>query len=222
MVQPLLVAGIDHNRCLNYLPCFWPDWSPRTASISRVEFSYRRPVGHRSGRNFSSDASLDARARELVNRLCCCIESDHFASSELLVADRFRAGGVLFRLHLATLCRKGKRSARHSRFLLGRSHDLRPLIRPGCSIFSGADRACSKRNALDFPRTTRSRRANCFGIGETWFKAGDRLAILLPNEPDYIELVYACAWLGVTAVPLNTRLSVKKSTASLATPIRAD
>src|SRR5207302_332428 len=42
------------------------------------------------------------------------------------------------------------------------------------------------------------------------FKAGDRLAILLPNEPDYIELVYACAWLGVTAVPLNTRLSVKE------------
>src|SRR5437016_1819056 len=42
------------------------------------------------------------------------------------------------------------------------------------------------------------------------FKAGDRLAIFLPNEPEYIELVYACAWLGVTAVPLNTRLSVKE------------
>ena len=42
------------------------------------------------------------------------------------------------------------------------------------------------------------------------FKAGDRLALLLPNEPDYIQLVYACAWLGVTAVPLNTRLSVKE------------
>src|ERR1700741_749753 len=42
------------------------------------------------------------------------------------------------------------------------------------------------------------------------FKAGDRLAILLPNEPDYIQLVYACAWLRVIAVPLNTRLSVKE------------
>src|SRR6266498_1241023 len=42
------------------------------------------------------------------------------------------------------------------------------------------------------------------------FKAGDRLAILLPNEPDYIELVCACAWLGVIVVPLNTRLSVKE------------
>src|SRR5215469_8831307 len=40
------------------------------------------------------------------------------------------------------------------------------------------------------------------------FKAGDRLALLLPNEPDYIQLVYACAWLGIIAVPINTRLSV--------------
>ena len=39
------------------------------------------------------------------------------------------------------------------------------------------------------------------------FQAGDRLALLLPNEPDYIELVYACGWLGVIAVPLNTRLA---------------
>jgi acyl-CoA synthetase (AMP-forming)/AMP-acid ligase II len=39
------------------------------------------------------------------------------------------------------------------------------------------------------------------------FERGDRLAILLPNGPEYIELVYACSWLGVIAVPLNTRLS---------------
>jgi len=39
------------------------------------------------------------------------------------------------------------------------------------------------------------------------FAAGDRLALLLPNSPDYIELVYACSWLGVTAVPINARLS---------------
>ena len=39
------------------------------------------------------------------------------------------------------------------------------------------------------------------------FKSGDRLALLLPNEREYIELVYACAWLGVIAVPLNVRLS---------------
>src|SRR5262249_23044608 len=39
------------------------------------------------------------------------------------------------------------------------------------------------------------------------YAAGDRLALLLPNSLEYIELVYACAWLGVTAVPINTRLS---------------
>jgi long-chain acyl-CoA synthetase len=41
-------------------------------------------------------------------------------------------------------------------------------------------------------------------------KAGDRLAILLPNEPEYIKLVYACAWIGVIAIPLNARLSAKE------------
>jgi len=39
------------------------------------------------------------------------------------------------------------------------------------------------------------------------FTPGDRLALLLPNEADYLELVYACAWLGVVAVPLNIRLA---------------
>jgi long-chain acyl-CoA synthetase len=38
------------------------------------------------------------------------------------------------------------------------------------------------------------------------FAASDRLALLLPNSPEYIELVYACSWLGVTAVPINARL----------------
>jgi acyl-CoA synthetase (AMP-forming)/AMP-acid ligase II len=37
------------------------------------------------------------------------------------------------------------------------------------------------------------------------FLAGDRLAFLMPNGSDYIELVYACSLLGVIAVPINTR-----------------
>ena len=45
-------------------------------------------------------------------------------------------------------------------------------------------------------------------LGKQGFKAGDRLAILLPNEPEYLEWIYACVWLGVIVVPLNTRLSV--------------
>jgi acyl-CoA synthetase (AMP-forming)/AMP-acid ligase II len=39
------------------------------------------------------------------------------------------------------------------------------------------------------------------------FRFGDRLAILLPNEPAYLELLYACSWLGVVAVPVNARYS---------------
>src|SRR5580700_7785798 len=42
------------------------------------------------------------------------------------------------------------------------------------------------------------------------FRVADRLALLLPNGPDYIELIYACSMLGVIAVPLNTRLSTKE------------
>ena len=42
------------------------------------------------------------------------------------------------------------------------------------------------------------------------FGVGDRLALLLPNEPMYIELVYACSWLGVIAVPVNTRLTASE------------
>src|ERR1700738_3252508 len=37
--------------------------------------------------------------------------------------------------------------------------------------------------------------------------AGDRLAVLLPNGPEYIELVYACSRLGAFVLPINTRLS---------------
>ncbi len=118
------------------------------------------------------ESSLTAYAVASVNCVCCGIESGHFTASELLVADWFRAGGVLFRFHLATVRRKSERPARHSRFLLRRCHDLHPLIRPSCPIFPGTDCACRKRNALNFSRTTRSRRANCCGVEETRLQSG--------------------------------------------------
>src|SRR5271154_3640644 len=40
------------------------------------------------------------------------------------------------------------------------------------------------------------------------FLSGERLALLMPNGPEYIELVYACSLLGVIAVPINTRYAV--------------
>jgi long-chain acyl-CoA synthetase len=36
-------------------------------------------------------------------------------------------------------------------------------------------------------------------------QSGDRLALLMPNGGDYIELIYACSLLGLVAVPINTR-----------------
>ena len=45
-------------------------------------------------------------------------------------------------------------------------------------------------------------------LGRHGFGSGDRLAVLMPNGADYLELVYACARLGVIVVPLNVRLSV--------------
>jgi long-chain acyl-CoA synthetase len=37
------------------------------------------------------------------------------------------------------------------------------------------------------------------------FLGGERLAFLMPNGSDYIELIYACSLLGVIAVPINMR-----------------
>src|SRR6266581_1530608 len=48
------------------------------------------------------------------------------------------------------------------------------------------------------------------GLTKRGFRTGDRLGLLLPNEREYVELVYACAWLGVIAVPLNTRLLLEQ------------
>ena len=39
-------------------------------------------------------------------------------------------------------------------------------------------------------------------------RAGDRVAILAANHPDYLVLLYACARLGALLVPLNWRLAV--------------
>jgi long-chain acyl-CoA synthetase len=46
------------------------------------------------------------------------------------------------------------------------------------------------------------------GLSRHGFRPGDRLAMLLPNEPEYLELIYACSWLGLIAVPVNARSSV--------------
>ena len=68
------------------------------------------------------------------------------------------------------------------------------------ALASGAKRSTFRELHDRVGRIAASLKAHGFGVG-------DRLALLLPNEADYLELVYACAWLGVVAVPLNIRLS---------------
>lgn len=48
------------------------------------------------------------------------------------------------------------------------------------------------------------------GIGQ-----GDRVAILMANRPEFAETMLACAWLGVIAVPVNTRLAAPEVTYQL-------
>jgi acyl-CoA synthetase (AMP-forming)/AMP-acid ligase II len=45
------------------------------------------------------------------------------------------------------------------------------------------------------------------GLTKDGFRKGDRLAVHLPNGPEYLELIYACSRLGVIVVPINVRLS---------------
>ena len=74
-------------------------------------------------------------------------------------------------------------------------------IYPGWTALAAAGKRSTFRELHDrVGRIAASLRQHGFGVG-------DRLALLLPNEADYIELVHACAWLGVIAVPLNIRLS---------------
>src|SRR6266566_3223643 len=70
-------------------------------------------------------------------------------------------------------------------------------------LASGGTRSTFRELHDRVARIAASLRGHGFGVG-------DRLALLLPNEPEYVELLYACSWLGVIAVPLNTRLSTRE------------
>ncbi len=61
--------------------------------------------------------------------------------------------------------------------------------------------------AVSFKALHERVRSIAAALAANGFTPGERLALLLPNSPEYIELIYACSWLGVTAVPINARLS---------------
>lgn len=57
-------------------------------------------------------------------------------------------------------------------------------------------------------RQTRERVARLAGgLRALGVQTGDRVAVLAPNHPDYLEAYLALAWLGAAVVPLNTRLA---------------
>jgi long-chain acyl-CoA synthetase len=86
------------------------------------------------------------------------------------------------------------------------THSLGRAVRyyPGRTAFASGEERSTFRELHD--RVGRI----AAGLTKRGFRKGDRLALLLPNEREYVELVYACAWLAVIAVPLNTRLSAKE------------
>ena len=75
--------------------------------------------------------------------------------------------------------------------VLAERHGVRPLLTIGAKTWTFADAADAA-----------ARRAGTLvaaGIG-----AGDRVAMLLGNRFELLELVLACGWIGAIAVPINT------------------
>ena len=75
---------------------------------------------------------------------------------------------------------------------LAARHDARPALIAGCRRIAFADLA------------RRSRRL-AGGLQRLGIGAGDRIAFWLPNIPDYLALLLACARIGAIAVAVNTR-----------------
>src|SRR6266478_3099469 len=63
-------------------------------------------------------------------------------------------------------------------------------------------------DSLNFRQLHNRVKSMAGALSQRGIRRGDRLALLLPNGPEYVQLIYACSWLGVIVVPINTRLSV--------------
>ena len=53
------------------------------------------------------------------------------------------------------------------------------------------------------------------GLGRRGVAAGDRVALTLGNEPEFVIAVLACAWLGAVAVPISSRAAAAELTMML-------
>ena len=66
-------------------------------------------------------------------------------------------------------------------------------------------------HAVTFPELDVRVRKIASALRRRGLQSGERLALLMPNGVDYIELVYACSLLGVIAVPINTRYAAAET-----------
>jgi long-chain acyl-CoA synthetase len=71
--------------------------------------------------------------------------------------------------------------------------------------------ACGDAVLADF-RGLRLRVARLAGAlrGRFGLQPGDRVAIVMANAPAYVEILYACWWAGLAAVPVNAKLHARE------------
>ena len=116
--QSILVARLAPGLCRGDRAGFGVGDAARDAGIHRVEPAACRAAGHRGGRYFSGRVAFNAGARKLTHRIRRRRRSQFAGVRRDLVADRFRAGGLVFRLHVATIRRQSQRETRQPGLLL--------------------------------------------------------------------------------------------------------
>jgi crotonobetaine/carnitine-CoA ligase len=75
--------------------------------------------------------------------------------------------------------------------LMAARHGDRPLVR-------WADRSWSNRDCRDIAAT------HAASLKQAGIAAGDRVALICSNRPEFLQIYLGCLWLGAVIVPLNT------------------
>jgi len=81
----------------------------------------------------------------------------------------------------------------------------------GIPVLHATHGAGCRRRRCFFQGGPRARPEHCGRARRQRLCGGRPARASVANSPEYIELVYACSWLGVTAVPINARLSAAES-----------
>ncbi len=78
-------------------------------------------------------------------------------------------------------------------------HPDRPAVKLGTAVHASYGALARRSAVLAGALTGR------FGLGR-----GDRVALVMRNDPAYIELLFACWYVGLAAVPVNAKLHPKE------------